>query len=142
MATQLRVTAYTVRRWIVIRASTAETIIEGKHTRHRIKKSVIDALEVPYPNHRWMLWGHTEELIYTWHWGLYPLDARHTRLITRVHMRYEWTSPMFVFDLLVKFADIVMMRKCMLGIKQRAERASRQAPKPVEAVTQHQGRKE
>ena len=27
------------------------------------------------PNRRWMLWGHTEELIYTWYWGLYPLDA-------------------------------------------------------------------
>ena len=26
-------------------------------------------------------------------------------------------------DLLVEFTDIIMMRKCMLGIKQRAERA-------------------
>jgi hypothetical protein len=35
---------------------------------------------------------------------------------------------MILFDLLVEFTDIIMMRKCMLGIKRRAERASRQAP--------------
>lgn len=43
-----------------------------------------------------MLWGDTKEAIYTWYWGLYPLDARHTRLLTRVRMRYRWTSPMLV----------------------------------------------
>lgn len=42
-----------------------------------------------------------------------------------------------MFDLLVEFADIVMIRKCMLGIKQRAERANRQTPEPVEVGTLH-----
>jgi len=36
-------------------------------------------------------------------------------------MRYHWTSPLLLFDLLIEFADIVMMRKCLLGIKERAE---------------------
>jgi len=71
------------------------------------------------PN-RWMLWadkaGDT-----TWYWGLEPLDEQQTRLITRVRMRSRWTAPMLV--LLVEFADIVMMRKCLLGIKRRAEAA-------------------
>lgn len=76
----------------------------------------VKALE---PN-RWMLWwdkvGDT-----TWLWGLYPLDENRTRLITRVRMQYNWLSPMILFDLALDIGDIVMMRKCMLGIKWRAE---------------------
>ncbi len=76
----------------------------------------VKALE---PN-RWMLWGSkTGDSI--WYWGLEPVNSGHTRLITRVRMRYHWTSPALLFDLLVEFADIVMMRKCLLGIKRRSE---------------------
>ncbi len=73
---------------------------------------------------RWMLWGDKAGDT-TWYWGLEPLDQRQTRLITRVRMHYRWTSPLVVlFDLLVEFTDIVMMRKCLLGIKPRAEAAT------------------
>lgn len=69
----------------------------------------------------WMVWwdkkGDT-----TWVWGLYPQAHGATRLITRVRMRYEWRPPVILFDLLLDVGDIVMMRKCMLGIKRRAER--------------------
>jgi hypothetical protein len=58
----------------------------------------------------------------TWVWGLYPIDDHSTRLITRLRGRYPWTSPWIVMLLLVDIFDIVMMRKCMLGIKQRAEK--------------------
>ena len=78
---------------------------------------VVKALD---PNH-WMLWGDTDG-DFTWYWGIYPLDEKQTRLLTRVRMRYRWTSPVILFNLLVEFTDIVMMRKCLLGIKQRAER--------------------
>lgn len=75
---------------------------------------------------RWMLWwdknGDT-----TWYWGLYPLDESRTRLLTRVRMRYRLTSPVILFDLLVEFTDIIMMRRCLLGIKRRAEQMSRPA---------------
>jgi len=50
------------------------------------------------------------------------VDEGHTRLITRVRMRYRWLSPSILFDMLVEFTDIIMMRKSMLGIKERAER--------------------
>jgi hypothetical protein len=73
---------------------------------------------------RWMLWG-SKSGDSTWYWGLEPVEDHQTRLITRVRMRYDWASPAILFDLLVEFADIVMMRKCLLGIKQRAERANR-----------------
>jgi hypothetical protein len=71
--------------------------------------------------HQWMLWWDNKGAS-TWCWGLYPLEENQTRLITRVRMHYHWTSPMILFDLLVEFTDIIMMRKCMLGIKRRAER--------------------
>lgn len=78
------------------------------------------------PN-EWMLWGDTKGGS-TWCWGLYPQDENYMRLLTRVRIRYHWTSPLLLLDLLVEFTDIIMMRKCMLGIKQRAERANRLTP--------------
>jgi len=86
---------------------------DGKHG------NVVKAFE---PN-RWMLWGdHAGQA--TWYWGLYPVDERQTRLITRVRMCYRWTSPLALFNPLVEFTDIAMMRKCLLGIKRRAEASS------------------
>lgn len=71
----------------------------------------------------WILWndkaGDT-----TWFWGLYPQGENRTRLVTRVRMRYVWNSPAALFNLLVEFADLPMMRKCLLGIKERAEKMS------------------
>jgi hypothetical protein len=85
------------------------------------------------PN-QWMLWWDNKGDV-TWYWGLYPQDDSQTRLITRVRMHYRWLSPAILSSLLVEFTDIVMMRKCLLGIKQRAEQSRRQTPEPVEAVT-------
>ncbi len=80
----------------------------------------VKALE---PN-RWMRWGDKAGDT-TWYWGLEPLNQQQTRLITRVRMHYRWTSPLvMLFDLLVEFTDIVMMRKCLLGIKRRVEAAT------------------
>jgi hypothetical protein len=69
---------------------------------------------------RWMLWWDKQGDV-TWYWGLYPLDDSQTRLITRVRIRYHWLSPSILFSVPLDVGDIVMMRKCMLGIKQRAE---------------------
>ena len=70
---------------------------------------------------RWMLWWDGEGGM-SWAWGLYPVgEEEHTRLITRVKMRYKWLSPELLFDMLVEFTDIIMMRKMLLGIKERAE---------------------
>ena len=71
------------------------------------------------PNN-WMHWGDKEGRV-SWVWGLYPSNDSQTRLITRVRMRYNWLSPAILFDLMLDVGDIVMMRKCMLGIKERAE---------------------
>lgn len=74
---------------------------------------------------RWLLWEDKKGEM-TWLWQLDPLDAQHTRLLSRVRGRYHWTSPGILFSLLVDVGDIIMMRKCLLGIKRRAE-AGRQS---------------
>jgi hypothetical protein len=59
----------------------------------------------------------------TWLWLLEPAGTAHTRLITRMRGRYRWTRPSIVTELiLMELGDPFMMRKCLLGIKQRAER--------------------
>jgi hypothetical protein len=57
----------------------------------------------------------------TWAWGLCPQGERHTRLISRLCVRYAWTSPMIIYYLIQDVGEIVVMRKCMVGIKERAE---------------------
>lgn len=75
-----------------------------------------------YHPDEWLLWwdgaGNS-----TWVWGLHPQEGT-TRLVTRVRMRYHWSSPTILFALLVEFFDLIMMRKALLGIKRRAETAS------------------
>jgi len=75
------------------------------------------------PN-EWILWNDKEGDT-TWFWGLYPAEENRTRLVTRVRMRYRWNSPSALFNLLVEFGDLPMMRKCLLGIKERAEKVVR-----------------
>ena len=70
------------------------------------------------PN-RWMLWNKAAS---TWAWKLIPIDEESTRLIIRLKCQYRWTRPTIVTDLaLMEIGDFPMMRKLMLGIKQRAE---------------------
>jgi hypothetical protein len=58
----------------------------------------------------------------TWLWLLKPIDAEHTGLITRMRGRYGWRKPTIVIELiLMEIGDPFMMRKCLLGIKRRAE---------------------
>ncbi|MFC1879214.1 hypothetical protein ACFLZW_04815 [Chloroflexota bacterium] len=76
-----------------------------------------------FKENEWILWwdkaGDT-----TWAWGIYPDGEMGCRLITRVRMKYRWQSISAIFNLLIEFFDFPMMRKCMLGIKRRAEAIS------------------
>lgn len=55
----------------------------------------------------------------TWAWGLYPIDAGRTRLVSRLRVRLPRLATRVMLDAF----EIVMMRKHLLGIKRRAERA-------------------
>jgi len=68
----------------------------------------------------WILWWDKKDQA-TWLWWLDPIDQNHTRMITRLRTRYSWTSPWIIYYLFYDIGDIVMMRKCMLGIKERSE---------------------
>ena len=74
-----------------------------------------------FRENEWILW-YDKKGDTTWFWGIYPEGENRTRLVTRVRMKYHWNSPAALFNLLVEFADLPMMRKCLLGIKERAEK--------------------
>jgi len=70
----------------------------------------------------WILWSDGQSGDTSWVWKIDSLGENSCRLITRVRTKYHWLSAAFLFNLLIEFGDLIMMRKCMLGIKQRAEK--------------------
>jgi hypothetical protein len=73
------------------------------------------------PN-RLLLWAKPRS---TWAWTLRPLDGgRKTRLVTRLRQDYDWRgSPATTLLTLILFelGDFPMMRKLLLGVRERAE---------------------
>jgi hypothetical protein len=71
------------------------------------------------PERRMLWWDEQGE--YSWEWVLEPADGR-TRLIQRPRVtRHPWTRRM-LYELVAANGDVVMQRKLLRGIKQRAER--------------------
>lgn len=58
----------------------------------------------------------------TWLWYLKKISETETRLITRLRTRYKFMSIWIIYYIIYDFGDIVMMKKCMKGIKERAEK--------------------
>ncbi len=58
----------------------------------------------------------------TWLWYLYPVAEKQSRLLTRLRTKYVWKGFWIIYYLLYDFGDIVMMSKCLKGIKKRAEK--------------------
>ncbi|MDI1290798.1 MAG: hypothetical protein PSX37_12720 [bacterium] len=73
------------------------------------------SMEAPHT----MVWGTPGDT--TWTWQLDELSDGSTRLLSRVRSHYEWLSPSIAFSALVEFGDIWMMRKMLMGIRDRAE---------------------
>ena len=88
----------------------------------RVNRMEVVVLEPP----RVMVWNLPGRGL-SWAWGLYPLDGRRTRLVTRLHWRYKWRWPVILGYFMTDVGDFIMMRKCMLGIKRRAEAAGPEA---------------
>lgn len=57
----------------------------------------------------------------TWLWYLIADGKNNTRLLTRLKTKYVWKGFWIIYYLLYDMGDIIMMRKCMKGIKRRAE---------------------
>ncbi len=77
-----------------------------------------------FKDNEWILWWDKKGAT-TWCWGIYPAGESGSRLVTRVRTQYHWLSFEIIFNLLVEFADIIMMRKCLLNIRERAETMAR-----------------
>ena len=75
----------------------------------------VDSFEV----NRWLLWRKPDS---TWVWSLTELPCGRTRLVTRVHAARDWTQPALAVAgvVLMEFGDFAMMRRMLLGIKERA----------------------
>ncbi len=55
-------------------------------------------------------------------WALYPLDARRTRLVSRIQWRHHLSPPLaFAFDAFTEFTDGIAVRKILQGVKGRVE---------------------
>jgi hypothetical protein len=78
---------------------------------------IVRALE---PNRLYVMAAESGFL--TWAWELHELGPRQTRVVTRVRAELGDAQMKFVWNSF----EFFMMRKCLLGIKQRAERSSRQ----------------
>jgi hypothetical protein len=76
-----------------------------------------------FATNRWLLWRKPDS---TWVWTLTALAGTQTRLVTRVHARYEWCKPpsALVALILMELGDFAMMRRMLRGIKARAEAAA------------------
>lgn len=77
----------------------------------------------PVVPNRYLIWRSDAEPadgVFTW--ALYPLDARHTRLVSRIRLRYHWTRPsLLALDLFTEFSDHVAVPAILRGLKGRAE---------------------
>lgn len=79
---------------------------------------------------RLLLWNLDDQV--SWVWSLRPVGDEHTRLVTRMRVRYPWNKPTLPLYLAFDAGDFVMMRRMLLGIRERAERlaAARRAQMP------------
>ena len=79
---------------------------------------------------KWLLWAKPDS---TWVWQLTEIAPGTTRMVTRVHAVYDWRKPALAAlgVVLMEFGDFAMMRRMLLGIKERAEtlhRSEQQSP--------------
>jgi len=86
-----------------------------------------------YETNQWLLWTKSDS---TWAWQSTPTDNNGTRLITRIHARYDWHHPLstLVGVVLMEFGDFAMLRRMLRGIKSRAESLEMRATKEIDSA--------
>jgi hypothetical protein len=75
-----------------------------------------------YEEPHWLLW---QQPLSTWSWTLTELPGGRTRLVTRLRIHLDWRhkAASLLSVALNEFGDFPMMRRMLLGIRDRAERA-------------------
>ena len=74
-----------------------------------------------FKENEYILWVDKEAKA-TWLWYFYHIDETRSRLVTRLRTEYNWKGIWIIYYLLYDMGDIIMMSKCMKGIKERAEK--------------------
>jgi hypothetical protein len=74
-----------------------------------------------FKENEYILWADKEDKA-TWLWQLNPSENGTTRLLTRLRTKYNWKGIWIIYYILYDMGDIVMMSKCMMGIKKRADK--------------------
>jgi hypothetical protein len=74
-----------------------------------------------FKEHEYILWSDKEKKA-SWLWQLNQSNDGTTRLITRLRTKYIWKGIWIIYYILYDFGDIIMMSKCMMGIKKRADK--------------------
>lgn len=73
------------------------------------------------PPHALALIDHSHGMEWVWQFGLYPLDDRHTRFVSRGTERVPHTAIAWLGMRLMEPAAFIMTRRMLLGVKERAE---------------------
>jgi len=73
-----------------------------------------------YIENEYILWWDKKNNS-TWGWFIRETGNNQSRLITRLRIRYQFSFSRIFIYVLTDLGDFIMMRKCMLGIKERAE---------------------
>jgi hypothetical protein len=68
-----------------------------------------------------VLSGTGDGFAWLWQFGLYPLDERRTRLVSRNRVRVPRTLGSWLFMRVIEPAAFLMTRRMLLGLKHRAE---------------------
>lgn len=74
-----------------------------------------------FVENKYILWIDDKGMA-TWTWLLTPLNPDQTRLNTVLRTKYNWKSIWILYFLIYDIGDIVMMSRCMKGIKKRSEK--------------------
>jgi hypothetical protein len=82
-----------------------------------------------------VLSGMGDDFAWAWQFGLYPLNGRQTRLVSRNQVRVPKGLGSWLFMRVIEPAAFLMTRRMLIGIKQRAERLAAAAePAPQRAA--------
>jgi hypothetical protein len=82
-----------------------------------------------------VLSGAGDGFAWLWQFGLYPLDERATRLVSRNRVRVPRTIGSWLFMRLIEPAAFLMTRRMLIGLKRRAEAlATARADRPSHAA--------
>jgi hypothetical protein len=73
------------------------------------------------PHRALVLGGTSDGVQWVWQFGLYPIDASRTRLVSRNAVRTRLTPGSWLFMRVIEPVAFLMTRRMLLGLKQRAE---------------------